>query len=386
MTTAKMDISSTDTLTSAGEPKRFLLAAGGTGGHVYPAIAIAEALKTASPDSEFLFVGTKDRMEWVTVPQYGFKIKSIWISGFHRSLSIQNLLFPFKLVISLIQSLLIIRSYKPDLVISCGGFASGPIGWVAAKSGIPLILQEQNSYPGVTTKLLAKHASIIFTAFKHASEYLPKEKIILSGNPVRNMLGNPDLSEALNAFNFVSDRSTLLVLGGSGGAKAINQAMSTHIDKLHDEMGLQIIWQCGKNYVDDLLKNVDTSLYPNLRLQPYIHDMSSAYRVADLVVTRSGAGTCSELMNLGQPVILVPSPNVAGDHQRKNAEAIVSFNAAVLLDESQLEKELADIVSETILNEEKLMNMQKAMLKLAKPDAANTISKEILALVNRIKS
>lgn len=385
MTTAKMDISSTDTLTSAGEPKRFLLAAGGTGGHVYPAIAIAEALKDASPDSEFLFVGTKDRMEWETVPRYGFQIKSIWISGFHRSITIKNLLFPIKLFVSLIQSLLIIRSYKPDVVISCGGFASGPIGWVAAKSGIPLILQEQNSYPGVTTKLLAKYASIIFTAFEHAAEYLPADKIILSGNPVRGDFGNPDLQEALDTFDFTSDRSTLLVLGGSGGARAINQAMTTHIDKLHDEMGLQIIWQCGKNYVDELLNRVDTSHYPNLRLQAYIHDMSSAYRVADLVVTRSGAGTCSELMNLGQPAILIPSPNVAGDHQRKNAESIESFHAAVLINESQLETELADIVSETILNEEKLLNMQKAMLKLAKPNAAKTISKEILALVNRNK-
>tara|TARA_R100001143_G_scaffold53522_1_gene49019 strand:- start:23545 stop:24705 length:1161 start_codon:yes stop_codon:yes gene_type:complete len=386
MTAAKMNISSTDTLTSAGEPKRFLLAAGGTGGHVYPAIAIAEALKNVSPDSEFLFVGTKDRMEWETVPRYGFQIKSIWISGFHRSITIKNLLFPIKLFVSLIQSLLIIRSYKPDVVISCGGFASGPIGWVAAKSGIPLILQEQNSYPGVTTKLLAKYASIIFTAFEHAAEYLPADKIILSGNPVRGDFENPDLQEALDLFKFTSERSTLLVLGGSGGAKAINQAMTAHIDRLHDEMGLQIIWQCGKNYVDELLNKVNTSHYPNLRLQAYIHDMSSAYRVADLVVTRSGAGTCSELMNLGQPAIMVPSPNVAGDHQRKNAESIASFHAALLIDESQLEAELADIVSETILNEEKLLNMQKAMLKLAKPNAAKTISKEILSFVNRIKS
>lgn len=386
MTTAKKDISSTDTLTSAGEPKRFLLAAGGTGGHVYPTIAIAEALKDDSPNSEFLFVGTKDRMEWKTVPEYGFKIKSIWISGFHRSFTIKNLLFPLKLIVSLIQSLLIIRAFKPDAVISCGGFASGPIGWVAAKLRIPLILQEQNSYPGVTTKLLARHANIIFTAFERAAEYLPANKIILSGNPVRDGFGRPSLSEAMNLFNFTADRSTLLVLGGSGGAKAINSAMTIHIDKLHDEMGLQIIWQCGKNYVDDLLSSINISRYPNLRLEAYIHDMSSAYRVADLVVTRSGASTCSELMNLGQPAIMIPSPNVSGDHQRKNAEAIVSLHAAVVIDESQLKKDLVDIISETILNDEKLRNMQKAMLKLAKPDAAKTISKEILALVNRIES
>jgi len=384
--TVNTNISSTDTLTSAGEPKRFLLAAGGTGGHVYPAIAIAEALKETSPDSEFLFVGTRDRMEWETVPHYGFPIKSIWISGFHRSFTLKNLLFPVKLFISLIQSLRIINAFKPDVVISCGGFASGPIGWVAAKSGIPLILQEQNSYPGVTTKLLAKYASIIFTAYDHAAQYLPAEKIILSGNPVRTVIGKPDVAEALATFNFRSDRPTLLVLGGSGGAKAINNAMSTHIDKLHNEMELQIIWQCGKNYLDELLDRVNTSQYPNLRLQAYIQDMSSAYRAADLVVTRSGAGTCSELMNLGQPAILIPSPNVAGDHQKKNAEAIASFYAAVLIDESQIEKELADIVAETILNEEKLLEMQKAMLKLAKPNAAKTISKEILALVNRSES
>ncbi len=381
--TIKKDISSTDTLTSAGEPKRFLLAAGGTGGHVYPAISIAEALKEASDDSEFLFVGTRDRMEWDTVPKYGFQIKSIWISGFHRSLTIKNLLFPIKLIVSLIQSFFIIRQFKPDVVISCGGFASGPIGWVAAKSGIPLILQEQNSYPGVTTKLLAKYASVIFTAYEEAAQHLPANKVILSGNPVRGDIKKPDLNGSHEKFNFSADRSTLLVLGGSGGAKAINQAMTTNIGKLHDEMGLQIIWQCGKNYVDDLLNRVNTAQYPNLRLQAYIHDIPSAYCIADLVVTRSGASTCSELMNLGQPAILIPSPNVAGDHQRKNAEAIASSNAAVLIDESQLEKVLADIVAQTIQNEEKLLSMQKAMLKLAKPHAANTISKEILALVNR---
>ena len=380
------NISSTDTLTSAGEPKRFLLAAGGTGGHVYPAISIAEALKEASVDSEFLFIGTRDRMEWETVPKYGFRIKSIWISGFHRSFTIKNLLFPLKLVVSLIQCFFIIRRFKPDVVISCGGFASGPIGWVAAKSGIPLILQEQNSYPGVTTKLLSKYASVIFTAYEEAAEYLPSNKVILSGNPVRGEIKKPDLTRSLENFNFTSERSTLLVLGGSGGAKAINQAMTANISKLHDEMGLQIIWQCGKNYVDDLLKRINTSQYPNLRLQSYIHDMPSAYRIADLVVSRSGAGTCSELMNLGQPAILIPSPNVAGDHQRKNAEAIAKANAAVLIDESQLEKEIADIVAQTIQNEEILLKMQKAMLQLAKPDAAKTISKKIIDLVTRDES
>jgi len=381
MTTATMNISSTDTPAVAGGPIRVLLAAGGTGGHVYPAIAIADAIKDRSPDSEILFVGTRDRMEWQTVPKSGYEIKSVWISGFHRRLTPQNLLFPVKLLTSIIQSYSILNSFKPDVVISCGGFAAGPIGWVAAKKGIPIVIQEQNSYPGVTNKLLAKHASMIFTAFEDAADYLPKEKISLTGNPVRKQLTKSDRSISLEQFGFKKKRPVLLVLGGSGGALALNNAIKEHIEELHDSLGIQIIWQCGKKYYDGLKQTVDVEEFSGLRLVPYIENMPAAYSAADLVLTRAGASTCSELMLLGQPAILVPSPNVAGDHQSKNAQSMVDAGAAVRLNEKKLVGKLPDTVKQIIFDHEKLNKMSKAMSGLAKPNAASTIAKEIFTLV-----
>lgn len=381
MTTATMNISSTDTPAVAGGPIRVLLAAGGTGGHVYPAIAIADAIKDRSPDSEILFVGTRDRMEWQTVPKSGYEIKSVWISGFHRRLTPQNLLFPVKLLTSIIQSYSILNSFKPDVVISCGGFAAGPIGWVAAKKGIPIVIQEQNSYPGVTNKLLAKHASMIFTAFEDAADYLPKEKISLTGNPVRKQLTKSDRSVSLEQFGFKKKRPVLLVLGGSGGALALNNAIKEHIEELHDSLGIQIIWQCGKKYYDGLKQTVDVEEFSGLRLVPYIENMPAAYSAADLVLTRAGASTCSELMLLGQPAILVPSPNVAGDHQSKNAQSMVDAGAAVRLNEKKLVGKLPDTVKQIIFDHEKLNKMSKAMSGLAKPNAASTIAKEIFTLV-----
>jgi len=381
MTTATMNISSTDTPAVAGGPIRVLLAAGGTGGHVYPAIAIADAIKDRSPDSEILFVGTRDRMEWQTVPKSGYEIKSVWISGFHRRLTPQNLLFPVKLLTSIIQSYSILNSFKPDVVISCGGFAAGPIGWVAAKKGIPIVIQEQNSYPGVTNKLLAKHASMIFTAFEDAADYLPKEKISLTGNPVRKQLTKSDRAISLEQFGFKKKRPVLLVLGGSGGALALNNAIKEHIEELHDSLGIQIIWQCGKKYYDGLKQTVDVEEFSGLRLVPYIENMPAAYSAADLVLTRAGASTCSELMLLGQPAILVPSPNVAGDHQSKNAQSMVDAGAAVRLNEKKLVGKLPDTVKQIIFDHEKLNKMSKAMSGLAKPNAASTIAKEIFTLV-----
>jgi len=381
MTTATMNISSTDTPAVAGGPIRVLLAAGGTGGHVYPAIAIADAIKDRSPDSEILFVGTRDRMEWQTVPKSGYEIKSVWISGFHRRLTPQNLLFPVKLLTSIIQSYSILNSFKPDVVISCGGFAAGPIGWVAAKKGIPIVIQEQNSYPGVTNKLLAKHASLIFTAFEDAADYLPKEKISLTGNPVRKQLTKSDRAISLEQFGFKKKRPVLLVLGGSGGALALNNAIKEHIEELHDSLGIQIIWQCGKKYYDGLKQTVDVEEFSGLRLVPYIENMPAAYSAADLVLTRAGASTCSELMLLGQPAILVPSPNVAGDHQSKNAQSMVDAGAAVRLNEKKLVGKLPDTVKQIIFDHEKLNKMSKAMSGLAKPNAASTIAKEIFTLV-----
>lgn len=358
------------------------MAAGGTGGHVYPAIAIADSLKKNCVGTvEILFVGTRDRMEWDTVPKYGYKIKPLWISGFHRRFTLKNLLFPLKVLVSLVQSYMIIRSFRPDIVISCGGFASGPVGWVAAKLSIPLFLQEQNSFPGVTNRLLSKYATGIFTAFDDASNYLPSDKIILTGNPIRTGIQATDSESSHQKFGFKSNRKTILILGGSGGAKAINEIMLRELDKLHHSGNLQILWQCGKYYFEALSQEINLQAYPGLRLLPFIEDMRAAYDVADLVITRAGAGTCSELMNLGQPALLIPSPNVAGNHQYKNARSLVDSGAAELLDESELQKHFSDRILDLINKPQRLEQMRNSMLKLAKPKAADHIVDEILSLI-----
>jgi len=381
--TVTKDISSTDTLTAAMSPSRILMAAGGTGGHVYPAISIADALKNLRSDTEFLFVGTRNRMEWETVPKYGYQIKSIWISGFHRRLTLQNILFPLKLMVSIIQCFFILKSFKPDVVVACGGFAAGPVGWVAKKMNIPLILQEQNSFPGVTNRMLAKHADQIFTAFKDADDYLPPEKTILAGNPVRSRFESPGLDEALKSFGFNDEQPVLLVMGGSGGALVLNEAMAEHLDKLHNELKLQIIWQCGEKYHQQITDQIDLSAYPNLRLLSFIENIHLAYEAADLVVTRAGAGTCSELMNVGQPAILVPSPNVAGNHQAKNAQSLADANAAKMLDENLLKGKLSDMIESLIHDKKELRAMSRAMTELAKPEAADFIAKEIFSLIKQ---
>ena len=378
--------SQTESSTLTALPIRVLLAAGGTGGHVYPAIAIADAVKSLSSESDVLFVGTRDRMEWQAVPDAGYDIKSVWISGFHRRLTPQNLLFPVKLAVSLIQSFSILKRFKPDVVVACGGFAAGPIGWVAAKLGFPIAIQEQNSYPGVTNRLLAKHASKIFTAFKAAEQYLPKDKIELTGNPVRSSLSVSDKKEALENYGFSPKKPVLLILGGSGGALAINEAIKSQLDLLLNDYGLQVIWQTGQKYYDDLSNAIELEKYPNLRLMGYIDDMPAAYGAATLVLTRAGASTCSELMTIGKPSVLVPSPNVAGDHQTKNASAMVDEGASLLIPEDELESALMNQIPNLLDDDEKLDKMSEAALKLARPDASVTIAEQLFKLVKQTQS
>jgi UDP-N-acetylglucosamine--N-acetylmuramyl-(pentapeptide) pyrophosphoryl-undecaprenol N-acetylglucosamine transferase len=377
MIAVSTDISSTDTHTAAVSAPRVLIAAGGTGGHVYPGIAIADAVKKLHPDAALLFVGTKNRMEWTSVPKAGYEIKSVWISGFHRRLTPQNLLFPLKLMISLIQSLFILKQYRPDIVVCCGGFASGPVGWMAAKLGIPLILQEQNSYPGVTNRLLAKHADVIFTAFEDAAKHFPSEKVIMTGNPVRSSIKKIDRKTALNVFKLNSEQPVLLLIGGSGGAKSLNNAMKSNLRRIHDKLGIQIIWQCGKKYYPALAEITDEKDFPNLRLMEYIDNMPAAYEAADLVISRAGALSCSELMLTGKPSILVPSPNVAGDHQSKNASSMVDKGAAILLEDDEATSRLGEVVEAVIFDQEQLESMSRNARSLAMPDAASAIAKEI---------
>lgn len=356
---------------------RILIAAGGTGGHVYPAIAIADAIKNENADSEILFVGTKDHMEWKAVPKAGYKIKSVWISGFHRRLTLKNMLFPLKLVTSIVQSFGIVSSFKPQVMVSCGGYAAGPVGWVAGKRGVKVVIQEQNSFPGVTNRMLAKFASRIFTAFKEAAKYLPSDKIVESGNPTRNTLDKVEKKVGLNTFNFDDSKPVLMVLGGSGGARSINEAVKENLDKLSD---LQVIWQCGSRYIDALMKEVDLENNKNIRLTAFIDNMPEAYAAADLIVSRAGASSCSEFMMTGKPSVLIPSPNVAGDHQTQNAQSMVDAGASELLKDADAVNALPELVHSLIKNQEKLKEMNKAALRLAKPDAAKMIAKEILEL------
>ncbi len=367
----------------AAKPLRVLIAAGGTGGHVYPAIAIADALKELDANVKIKFVGTKSHMEWEAVPKAGYDIVSIWISGFHRRLTPKNLLFPLKLVTSIVQSFSIISSFKPDAMIACGGYAAGPIGWVAAKRNVPLFIQEQNSYPGVTNRMLAKNAETIFTAFKDADHYFPLGKTELAGNPTRKTLTDVNEQDAYEHFGFNPEKPTLLILGGSGGARSINEAMVANIKQLHDELELQIIWQCGQRYYDKLQTEIDTERFDNLRLVDFLHHMPQAYAVADVVVSRAGALSCSELALTGNASILIPSPNVAGDHQTKNAQSMTEGGAARLLKDGDASDLLPKLVQDLINNQQEIKNMQQAALEMARPNAAKEIAEEILETVKK---
>lgn len=363
------------------EAPKILIAAGGTGGHVYPAIAIADTLSELNEKTEFLFVGTRDRMEWDAVPKAGYRIESIWISGFHRRLTLQNLSFPVKLMVSLSQSKSILRRFQPDLVLSCGGFAAGPVGWVAAKRRIPLCIQEQNSYPGWTNRKLGPKSKRVYTAFEDAASFFEKDKIRLYGNPVRTELGEVSREEAANIWSLQASKRTILVLGGSGGALTINNAMKKHLRQLHDKLGVQIIWQCGKAYYESIISEINPVDYPNLRLQPYIDDMSSAYRMADLAVSRAGAISCAELTLTGTPAILIPSPHVAGDHQTKNAAEMVNREAALLLQDHEAVEKLGNRITDLFTYPDHLEKMSKESSKLAKPDAAKSIAEDMLSLI-----
>ncbi len=356
---------------------KILIAAGGTGGHVYPAISIADALKAQENNAEILFVGTKDHMEWIAVPKAGYKILNVWISGLQRRLTLKNLLFPVKLLTSLVQSLRILSDFKPQVVVSCGGYVAGPIGWIAAKRGLKVVIQEQNSFPGVTNRMLAKFASVIFTAFKEAEKYFPSDKVTLSGNPTRNTLDKVSRESGLKAFSFDDKKPVLMIMGGSLGARSINDAVQANISSFK---GIQVIWQCGSRYFDTLSTEVDLESNTNIRLLAFIENMPEAYAASDLIISRAGASSCSELMMTGKPSVLIPSPNVAGDHQTQNAQSMVHAGASVLLKDDEARDALPGLVHELIHNAEKLKKMNKAALSLAKPHAAEEIAKEILTL------
>lgn len=355
----------------------YLISGGGTGGHVYPAIAIADALRQQEPDCKIVFAGTRDRMEWIAVPKAGYEIRGIWVSGIQRKISLKNLMVPIRLMVSIVQSIFIIRDVKPDAVICTGGYVCGPVGWAAARMGKPLFLQEQNSYPGLTIRKLAKDASLIFTAFDSARKYLPASKVILCGNPTRKELIRNSGSEAHRHFGFDPKRKTLLILGGSGGAKAINDAVLDNFNQLHDGLALQIIWQCGERYLDMIREVIAPSKYQRLRLYSFVDYMQYAYSAADLVVTRAGASVCAELMVSGKPGVLVPSPNVTGDHQTKNAKAMEEGGAAIVVRDADVGRDLVGVISKLFARPDTLYEMSKAAKRMASPEAAGRIAFEI---------
>ncbi|MEO8533850.1 MAG: undecaprenyldiphospho-muramoylpentapeptide beta-N-acetylglucosaminyltransferase [Flavobacterium sp.] len=357
---------------------KFILSGGGTGGHIYPAIAIANELKMQFPDAEFLFVGAKDKMEMQKVPQAGYEIKGLWIAGLQRKLTLQNMMFPLKLATSLLESRKIIKNFKPNVVIGTGGFASGPLLQAAGSAGIPTVVQEQNSFPGITNKLLSKKANAICVAYGNLERFFPKEKIVLTGNPVRQDLIDIDSKrdEAITFYGLDPNKKTLLVLGGSLGARRINQLIEKELQNFLSQ-DVQIIWQCGKLYFEDYKKHNQL----NVKVIDFIERMDFVYAAADVIISRAGASSVSELCIVGKPVIFIPSPNVAEDHQTKNAQAIVDAKGAILLKESELDSQFS-IVFEALLKDQGKQNqLSQNIKKLAMPDATKAIVREIIKLL-----
>ena len=361
---------------------RVVISGGGTGGHIFPAIAIADEIKRRNPEVDILFVGAVGKMEMDRVPKAGYSIEGLPIVGLQRKLTFSNFLLPFKLFNSLLKARRIIKRFDPQLVIGVGGYASGPTLKIAQILGIPTVIQEQNSFPGKTNILLSKKASLICTAYANLEQFFSKEKIRLTGNPVRQALSNIKTSkeDALNVFGLSFLQRTVLVIGGSLGAKTLNDAMLKNLEQISNGQ-LQFIWQCGKGYIDQI--NESLSKVPEqIKLMPFISQMDAAYAAADIVVSRAGALSVSELCLVGKPVILVPSPNVSEDHQTKNAMALVSSAAAVLIRDADAREDLVPALYALVENEEKKMELSRNIKSLAKPNATEDIVDACETLLN----
>ncbi len=357
---------------------KFILSGGGTGGHIYPALSIAKALQEQLPGSEILFVGAQGRMEMQKVPQAGFKIEGLPITGLQRKFTMKNLVLPLKIIKSLSKALQIISNFKPDAVIGTGGYASAPVVWAAQFKGIPTFIQEQNSYPGITNRFLGKKAQRIFTAYPEAARYFPEKRIMLTGNPVRReIIRRPDTEAAKKSFGLPERLPVVLILGGSLGAAAINRATAQWIET-EQRNDFAVLWQTGKRYYEQY-KN-----HENAHIKPvaFIDEMSAAYAAANIIVSRAGAGTVSELAIVGKPVILIPSPNVAEDHQTRNALSLSQRNAAVLLPENQVEK-LGKIIRTLLENPEKAQKLAENLKAIARPDATERIAETIIKTVQK---
>lgn len=364
---------------------RIIISGGGTGGHIFPAVSIANAIKTLQPDSEILFVGAEGRMEMQRVPAAGYPIKGLPVAGFDRKNLFKNIPVLIKLFKSQRLAKKIVKDFKPHAAIGVGGYASGPTLKVAGSMGIPTLLQEQNSYAGVTNKLLAKQAKKICVAYEGMERFFSKEKIILTGNPVRQGLTNSTISreEAVQSFGLDPKKQTILILGGSLGARTINQCLMSNLQKIKDS-GVQFIWQTGKIYIDEVQNTVAKfGELPMLYVTDFISDMAKAYTAADLVISRAGAGSISEFCLLKKPIILVPSPNVAEDHQTQNALALVNKNAALYVKDADANEKLLDTAIATVNQPELLKNLSTNIAELAFTDSANVIAKEVIKLAEK---
>jgi len=361
---------------------RIIISGGGTGGHIFPAVSIANAIKEQHPEAEILFVGAEGRMEMQRVPAAGYQIIGLPVAGFDRKHLLKNISVLIKLMKSQIKARRIIKEFKPDAAVGVGGYASGPTLKVAGSMGIPTLIQEQNSYAGVTNKLLAKKACKICVAYEGMERFFDKEKIILTGNPVRQNLLNQQMSreDAIRSFNLDPTKKTVLIVGGSLGARTINNCVLNGLDQIR-QSGVQFIWQTGKFYINEAKEKVgQAENYPMLHTTDFITDMAAAYSAADLVISRAGAGSISEFCLLGKPVILVPSPNVAEDHQTKNALALVAKDAALYIKDAEASEKLLKTAIEMVQQPETLKKLSTNIAKLAFKDSANTIAEEVWKL------
>lgn len=367
---------------STHQPYRLIISGGGTGGHIFPAIAIANAFRERHPDAQILFVGAKGRMEMIRVPEAGYKIIGLWISGLQRSMKLSNLLFPIKLIVSYLRAMVIVKKFNPHVVIGTGGYASGPIMMAATRLGIASMIQEQNSFAGLANKQVARKVSKVCVAYEGMEKYFPKEKIVLTGNPVRKdiLVIAEKRSKALSQFGFDANKKTLLIIGGSLGARTINESILYGIEKFIDAQ-VQVIWQTGKVYHEEYKSKLSKYDLKKIRVYDFLHEMDLAYAAADVVISRSGAIAVSELCIASKPSILVPSPNVAEDHQTKNAMALVNNRAAQLVTDKDAKTQLVAEAMKLLFDETRAEMLSENIGKLAKPNATSEIVNEIEKLI-----
>ncbi len=367
---------------SEAQPYRLIISGGGTGGHIFPAVAIANEFRSRYPDSDILFVGAEGKMEMSRVPEAGYKIIGLWISGLQRKLTFSNFLFPVKLIVSYFRALRIVKQFKPHVVVGTGGYASGPIMIAATRCNVPTVIQEQNSYAGLANKQVAAKASKICVAYEGMEKYFPADKIVLTGNPVRKdiLTIESKREKALTHFAFNPEYKTLLIVGGSLGARTINESIINGIEKLI-EAQVQVLWQTGKGYYEAYKTRLANYDLRKIRVQDFMREMDLAYAAADVIISRSGALSVSEICIARRPVILVPSPNVAEDHQTKNAKALTDKDAAIMVTDNEASVRLVDEALKLIFNKHRGEILMENIARLARPNATLEIVNEIEKLL-----